>query len=67
MAKKKTTKPKKEEIKIVTPKEPKVERITVTDISQPSNAELSVRLAVVEIRLSALVEAISKSKSVKGI
>lgn len=63
MAKKKTTKP-KEEKKIATPK---VEKITVTDISQPSNAELSLKIALIETRLSALVDAISKSKSVKGI
>ena len=45
--------------KTVKPKSPKT--------TQPSNAELSLRLAVVETRLSALVEALSKAKSVKGI
>jgi hypothetical protein len=57
MAKKKTAKPKEE----------KVEKIEVVDISQPTTAELSLRISALETRFSALVEAISKSKSVKGI
>jgi hypothetical protein len=65
MAKKK---PKEEEKKkVVTPKSPKVEKIGVVDISQPTTAELSLRISALETRFSALVEAISKSKSVKGI
>lgn len=57
MAKKK----KKDKIAIPT------EKITVKDISQPSNAELSLRIAVIETRLSALVDALKSSKSLKGI
>ena len=52
---------------VMNSKKPKIEKIKVTDISQPSNAELSLRLAVVETRLSALIEALKSSKGLKGI
>jgi hypothetical protein len=48
--------------KTVTPKKKKAKKRT-----GPSITELSLRLAVVETRLSALVDALKSSKGLKGI
>lgn len=50
-----------------TPKEPKTEKITVTDISQPSNAELSLEIAALNERIDRIVVAHGKAKSLKGM
>ena len=52
---------------ITTPKAPKVEKIRVVDISQPTPAELSLRIAVVETRIDRMIHAMTHSQSVKGI
>ncbi len=48
-------------------KAPKTEKITVTDVSQPSNEELAKRINALGTRIDNLVTAISKAKKVKGI
>ena len=78
MAKKKAKKPKKEAKivdpynddtpRAVTPKAPKVEKIKVTEVPLgPTNLELDLRLVITDRRLNELIDALSKSKSVKGI
>ena len=72
MAKKKAKKKAKivdayEKETIATPKKPKVEKITVTDISQPTPAELALRISVIEGRIDALISRLKSSKGLKGI
>jgi phage-related protein len=75
MAKKTKKKTKKKEV-IVDPyvdpyaektKKPKAEKIKVVDISKPTTAELKLEIAALRSRIDRIVEAISKSKSVKGL
>ncbi len=78
MAKTVKKKTKKKEVKvvdpyeIVTPKEPKVEKIKVTEVPLgPTTAELKLEIAAlrtaVTARIDKIVSNISKAKSVKGL